>query len=89
MGGLSGRAVFPDMLRMVREVREEAGARPTINACGGIASGDDAWEALQAGADTLQLYTGLVYQGPSLVRRINRRLLDIMAREGIESLRSV
>jgi dihydroorotate dehydrogenase len=88
MGGLSGRAVFPDVLRMVREVRDEAGSRPTINACGGISSGDDAWEALQAGADTLQLYTGLIYQGPALVRRINRRLLDIMARESTESLRS-
>ena len=88
MGGLSGRAIFPDMLRMVKEVRDEAGSRLAINACGGIFSGDDAWEALQAGADTVQLYTGIVYQGPSVVRQINRRLLDIMAREGVESLRS-
>ena len=88
MGGLSGRAVFPDTLRMVKEVRDEAGSRLAINACGGISSGDDAWKALQAGADTVQLYTGIVYQGPSVVRQINRRLLDIMARDGVESLRS-
>ena len=88
MGGLSGRAVFPDTLRMVKDVRDEAGSRPAVNACGGIFSGDDAWKALQAGADTVQLYTGIVYEGPSVVRRINRRLLQIMAREGVESLRS-
>jgi dihydroorotate dehydrogenase len=88
MGGLSGRAVFPDTIRMVREVRDEAGSRLAINACGGIFSGDDAWKALQAGADTVQLYTGIVYQGPAVVRQINRRLLEIMAREGVESLRS-
>ena len=87
-GGLSGRAIFSDTLRMVADVKAEAGDRLAINACGGIFSGDDAWKAIKAGATTVQLYTGLVYRGPSIVKQINRDLLAIMDREGIGSLRS-
>ena len=84
-GGLSGRAIFPDMLKMVSEIRAEVGQEMAINACGGIFSGDDAWKALKAGATTVQLYTGLVYRGPGIVNEINRRLLEIMADEGEET----
>ncbi len=81
-GGLSGRPIFEDTLRMVREVRREAGSRTAINACGGIFTGDDAWEALSAGATTVQLLTGLVYRGPGVVRSILQELLRRMEREG-------
>ena len=47
---------------------------------------DDAWEALKAGATTVQLYAALVYRGPAVVKQINRQLLDIMAREGVGSV---
>ena len=73
-GGLSGRSIFPATLTMVRDVRAEAGDSIAINACGGISSGSDAWDALQAGADTVQVYTGLLYEGPGLVSRINDEL---------------
>ena len=74
-GGLSGKPVFTNMLRMVADVRGEVGDKMAINACGGIFSGEDAWLALQAGATTVQLLTGLVYRGPAIVRRINQQLL--------------
>ena len=77
-GGLSGRSIFPTTVTMVRDVRAQAGSGIAINACGGISSGADAWKALQAGADTLQLYTGLLYEGPGLVKRINNELLRLM-----------
>ena len=59
-GGLSGRTIFPEMVRMVGEIRYEIGPNVAINACGGISTGEDAWEALQAGATTVQVYTALV-----------------------------
>ena len=80
-GGLSGRPVFQETLRMVREIRREVGPDIAINACGGIFTGADAWEALRAGATTVQLLTGLVYQGPGTVRSILRELLHHMAHE--------
>jgi len=73
-GGLSGRAILPDMLRIVPELRREAGPGFVINASGGIATGDDAFRALQAGADTVQLYTAFVYRGPDVVNQICREL---------------
>jgi dihydroorotate dehydrogenase subfamily 2 len=77
-GGLSGRAIFPDMLRVVRDLRQEAGDKLFINACGGISTGEEAWQALQAGADTVQIYTALVYNGPSVVHTIATELAQLM-----------
>jgi len=57
-------------LRIVAEVRSEVGSAMVVNACGGIGSADDARRALDAGADTVQLYSALVYCGPGLVREI-------------------
>lgn len=85
-GGLSGRVIFADMLNMVREVRSEVGSAMAINASGGIFSGEDAWEAIEAGATTVQIYTALVYLGPGIVRRMNKELVEIMDAYGIGSL---
>ena len=73
-GGLSGTAILPDMLRIVPEVRAEAGPAMVLNACGGIASAQDARQALRLGANTVQLYTALVYRGPGVVSEIVRGL---------------
>ena len=77
-GGLSGKLVFPHMLQMVADIRAELGEGVSINACGGIFTGEDAWKALQAGATTVQLLTGLIYRGPGIVKRINQELLKLI-----------
>ena len=84
-GGLSGRPLFPHMLRIVEEIRGHVGSGLAINACGGISTGDDALAALWAGANTVQLYTGFVYRGPGVARGINRCLLRFMEEHGIPS----
>ena len=63
-GGLSGRPLLPRTLRTLERVR---GCRLTVTASGGIGSGADARAALDAGADLVQLWTGLVYAGPGLI----------------------
>ena len=73
-GGLSGRPLLEDTLRMVAEVGDALSHTVAINACGGIFTGDDALRALDAGAMTVQLLTGLIYRGPGIVRRINREM---------------
>ncbi len=87
-GGLSGKAIFPDMLRMVAEVRSAVGSRVAINACGGVFTGEDAWKAMQAGATTVQLLTGLVYRGPGIVRQMSKELLEVMDANGVPFLPS-
>ena len=69
-GGLSGRPILEHTLAMLPEVRAELGSDIGLNACGGIASADDARRALAAGANTVQLYTALIFQGPGLVEEI-------------------
>lgn len=88
-GGLSGRSIFQDTLRIVAEVRKEAGASIAINACGGISTASDALLALRAGADTVQLLTALVYRGPSVARRINRGLVRLMEQHNHKSLQEL
>ncbi len=69
-GGLSGRPLAERAEQVVRSVRRLAGDRLAVIGVGGIAAPDQARRMLDAGADLVQLYTGLVYQGPGLVRRV-------------------
>ena len=72
------------MIEMVRDVRSEVGDEMTINACGGVFMGEDALEAILAGATTVQTYTGFVYRGPTAAREINKELLAATSRMGVE-----
>jgi dihydroorotate dehydrogenase len=71
-GGLSGRPLAARAREVVRFVTRESGGRLPVVGVGGIMTADDALRMLDAGASLLQIYTGLVYHGPGLVRRINR-----------------
>ncbi|MBV8122898.1 MAG: quinone-dependent dihydroorotate dehydrogenase [Paucibacter sp.] len=66
-GGLSGRPVFEASNRVIRLLREALGAGYPIIGVGGVLSGQDARAKLQAGADLVQIYTGLIYKGAALV----------------------
>jgi dihydroorotate dehydrogenase len=69
-GGLSGRPLQPLSLRLVRMLRTSLGSALPIVGVGGIFSATDALAMREAGADLLQLYTGLIYRGPALVREL-------------------
>ena len=69
-GGLSGLELFPDTVRIVAEVRRATAGVLPINACGGVFTATDAVACLEAGAATVQIYTGLIYGGPRVVRDI-------------------
>ena len=69
-GGLSGAPLHERALQVIRKVGELSGGRLPVIASGGILAGADAQAARQAGASLVQLYTGLVYRGPGLVREI-------------------
>lgn len=69
-GGLSGMPLRPRALHAVQCIRAEVGSNFPIIGVGGIGSADDAVAMRNAGADLLQIYTGLVYRGPGLIREI-------------------
>ena len=67
-GGLSGPPVHELSLAVIRKLRERLGPDTAIIGVGGINSGEQAREKIEAGADAVQLYTGLIYRGPALIR---------------------
>lgn len=69
-GGLSGAPLRPLALQAIRILRSALGRHVPIIGVGGIASGADALDALDAGADLVQVYTALIYRGPMLIREI-------------------
>ncbi|MBL7818799.1 MAG: quinone-dependent dihydroorotate dehydrogenase [Saprospiraceae bacterium] len=75
-GGLSGKPVKSRSTEVIRYLRSHAKRQNlVIIGVGGIQTGDDALEKLQAGADLVQVYSGLIYEGPSIVKKINQTLL--------------
>ena len=74
-GGLSGRPLRNRSTEVIRFLSEKSGKAFPIIGVGGIHSPEDALEKLEAGADLIQLWTGFIYEGPSLVKRINKAIL--------------
>jgi len=73
-GGLSGRPVFEASNRVIAQLRAELGSATPIIGVGGVLGGADAVAKRRAGADLVQVYTGLIYQGPALVPACARAL---------------
>jgi len=73
-GGLSGIPVYEHSNRVIRQLRQALGKDFPIIGVGGILSADDAVGKIHAGADVVQIYTGLIYQGPALVQQAARAI---------------
>lgn len=85
-GGLSGKPLLEPSTRILAEMRRRVGSKLVLVGVGGIASGEDAYRKIRAGATLVQLYTALVYQGAGLVTRLKRELLGCLARDGYASV---
>jgi dihydroorotate dehydrogenase len=81
-GGLSGRPLTRRSTEVIRYLSEKSGKAFPIIGVGGIASAQDALEKLAAGASLVQLYTGFVYEGPTVARKINQGILHEQFRHG-------
>ena len=85
-GGLSGKPLRERSLAVVRRIAREASGSLPIIAVGGISSGADALAAIRAGAWAVQVYTGLIYEGPGLARAIKSQLSREMDHAGATTL---
>lgn len=75
-GGLSGKPLTARSTEVIRYLREKSRGTLFIIGVGGIHTPDDALEKLRAGASLIQIYTGFIYEGPSIVKKILRKLLE-------------
>jgi len=85
-GGLSGRPLFARSTRMLAQVYQLTEGKLPLIGVGGIDSGETALAKIDAGASLLQIYTGLVFEGPGLIGRIKQTLLAAMEKQGASSL---
>jgi len=85
-GGLSGRPIADNSTKVIRWINDILKGQKTIIGVGGIDSVKTALDKIRAGADLIQVYTGLIYEGPGLVKTINKGLHDLMARHNISSI---
>ena len=74
-GGLSGKPVRARSTEVIRYLRKKGGKDLIIMGVGGIDSAEAALEKIDAGANLIQIYTGLIYEGPGLIKKINKALL--------------
>ena len=85
-GGLSGMPLKALALDALRRFRRASGGEMPLIGAGGIATADDAWERIRAGASLVQLYTAMVYEGPGVARRIAHGLARHLKREGFANV---
>jgi dihydroorotate dehydrogenase len=86
MGGLSGLPLKSRSTEVIRHVYKQSGGKLPVIGVGGIFTAADAWEKITAGASLVQVYTGLVYEGPGIVRSIVSGLLQLLEQHGLRDI---
>lgn len=85
-GGVSGAPVFEMATDMLRAVYRASGGKLTLIGVGGVSSAAAAYAKIRAGASLVQLYTGLVYEGPGLVGRMKAELAEMLRADGFDNI---
>jgi len=86
-GGLSGEPLQQISTNIIKKFYKQLNGKIPIIGVGGVNSGKSAYEKIIAGASLLQLYTGLVYKGPSIVKDIKKELIQILKVEGLNNIK--
>ena len=87
IGGLSGRPLKDLSTEFVRKFYKNLKGKVPIIGVGGIDSGESAFEKIAAGASAVQLYTGLIYKGPGIVKEIKKDLISILKEKGFKNIK--
>ena len=86
-GGLSGEPLQQISTSIIKKFYKKLNGKIPLIGVGGVNSGKTAFEKILAGASLLQLYTGFVYKGPSIVKNIKKELIEILKTEGISNIK--
>lgn len=87
-GGLSGKPLFDRSTQLLYDMYRLTDGKLPLIGVGGISSGRDAYKKIRAGASLFQLYTGFVYQGPLLIKRIKGELTSLLRKDGFDNVES-
>ena len=87
VGGLSGKPLKDISTSLIRKFYKETKGTIKIIGVGGVDSGKAAFEKISSGAVAVQLYTGMVYKGPGIVKEMKKELISILKKENIKNIR--
>ena len=85
-GGLSGKPLFLDSTLLLKKMYNLTNGQIPLIGVGGISSGSECYEKIKAGASLVQLYTALVYQGPSIIYKIKKELINCLVTDGFKNI---
>ena len=85
-GGISGQPLRELTTNMIRNIYKKTGGKYTLIGLGGIFTAEDAYEKIKAGASLVQIVTSLIYRGPTVVKQINKGLVELLRRDGYKNI---
>ena len=85
-GGLSGQPLKEISTKLIKKFYKITKGKTQIIGVGGVDSGQSAFEKISAGADVIQLYTGMVYRGPGVVKEMKKELISILKKENLKNI---
>jgi dihydroorotate dehydrogenase len=88
-GGLSGKVLTEKSFKIFEAIAKELYGKTILISVGGINSPEEAYRRLKAGASLIQIYSALIFQGPSLIKNINKGLMRLMKRDGFGHISEV
>ncbi len=88
-GGISGEALKQKSFKLFNELAKEFFNKTILISVGGISDGNEAYKRLKAGASLVQIYSALIFKGPSLIKNINQEILTLMKKDGFKNIKEV
>ena len=88
-GGLSGKPIEEQSTKLINKFYKVLNGRIKIIGCGGVDSGKSAYEKFLAGANYVQLYTGMVFRGPNIVNMIKKELKELLINDGVKNFAEI
>ncbi len=85
-GGLSGAILSEKSYELFKEIAKELYGKTVLISVGGILDAADAYRRIKAGASLVQVYSGLIFEGPAMVRKINKGILELLEKDGFKNI---
>ncbi|MGD6975886.1 quinone-dependent dihydroorotate dehydrogenase [Bacillus altitudinis] len=85
-GGLSGKPLNSRSTEIISKIYLQTQGKLPIIGSGGVFTGEDAYEKIKSGASLVQLYTSMIYQGPSIAKQINQEILNLLEKDGLSNI---
>jgi len=85
-GGLSGECLKEKSALLFKAIAKELFSKTVLISVGGISNAQEAYERIKNGASLVQIYSGLIFEGPSMARKINEEILELLKKDGFNSI---